>query len=258
MNDGSKIGIARRRRAFTLIELLIVVAIIAILVTMLMPQVSKMMGEARFLGCMNNLRQVMNASIMYAAANQGSMPSPNWGAADVTQRGWLYSKNEMDKREHLRAGQLWAYLGDTKLYRCPSDPEPDESNPSAVPNRPNNSQMITSYTMNGSVCRFGNRPKVTEPVSGCKIWVTHKVSEFKSDAVLYWEPDDTVLVAGWWYDGSNYPNQGVATNRHARRAAVACAGGTVERIDVPEYYRMANSNTFNRVRNSPNAINGLN
>lgn len=260
MNHRSRSGpkAGKRRGAFTLIELLIVIAVIAIMVTMMMPQVGKMMGEARFIGCMNNMRQVMNASLLFASAHKGSMPSPNWGY-DVTQRGWLFCKGKMDKREDLKAGQLWEYLGDPKAYRCPADPEPDESNPSAVLWRPLNSRMITSYSMNGSVIRYGARPKITDPESpGSMIYDTHKVSEFRPDAIMFWEPDERAPLNGWWWDGSNYPWEGVSSNRHGRRAAVATAGGTVDRIDIDDYYRLANSNSFNRVRNSPNALNGIN
>lgn len=59
------------RSAFTLIELLVVVAIIAILAALLLPSLKSARDSARSAQCINNLRQIMQAELMWAGENGG-------------------------------------------------------------------------------------------------------------------------------------------------------------------------------------------
>ncbi|RRJ96104.1 type II secretion system protein [Opitutaceae bacterium TAV4] len=70
--------------AFTLIELLTVIAIVGILAAIIIPTVGKVRNSARDAGCKSNLRQYAFASMMYAEDNKGKLPehqgasSPKW------------------------------------------------------------------------------------------------------------------------------------------------------------------------------------
>src|SRR3954470_11537492 len=62
------------KRAFTLVELLVVIGIIALLIGILLPVLSSVQGRARDLKCQTNLRQIGIALRGYAEENRGVFP----------------------------------------------------------------------------------------------------------------------------------------------------------------------------------------
>ncbi len=59
---------------FTLVELLVVVGIIALLIGILLPSLTRAMESARQITCMNNMRQLGIGFQMYVDSNRGAMP----------------------------------------------------------------------------------------------------------------------------------------------------------------------------------------
>src|SRR5678810_658824 len=82
----------RPRRAFTLVELLVVIGIIALLLSILLPALNKAREQARRVACGNNIRQLLNAVHMYASENKAALPGGNPGGAAL---GWLYELNKL-------------------------------------------------------------------------------------------------------------------------------------------------------------------
>ena len=69
----------RRRElhhAFTLVELLVVIGIIAVLISILLPTLSRVRQQAQSLKCLSNLRTLGLAMHMYASANKQYLPYP--------------------------------------------------------------------------------------------------------------------------------------------------------------------------------------
>ena len=123
LNGAPKQG---RFAAFTLIELLMVIAIIAILAGLLLPVLSKAKAKAQGVQCMNDLRQLTVAWVMYPDDNNGWVV-PNRGAARPNEtwvQGWLsFAANNPDNTNavFLQQSLLYPYHKSLEIYKCPAD-----------------------------------------------------------------------------------------------------------------------------------------
>lgn len=129
------------RQAFTLLELLVVLALIILLIGLTWIAVGAVQGQARTTSCQSNQRQINLANFGFAADNKGIFMSPrsdpNFNPnAECASGGEEYrlftksfgnrigtvsgSRTEFD--EALTDGAAWAYLGDLKIYSSPLDP----------------------------------------------------------------------------------------------------------------------------------------
>ena len=125
----------RRKNGFTLSELLVVIAIIAILMALLMPTFARARLQARKLQCMNNMRQLTHAWILYTGDYKG------WLVGGGTSRNYdwaqdgIYGANSVAS---ITNGLLWPYLQTLKVYQCPA----------ADPPAGQNTTWLRSYSLN--------------------------------------------------------------------------------------------------------------
>jgi prepilin-type N-terminal cleavage/methylation domain-containing protein/prepilin-type processing-associated H-X9-DG protein len=70
-----------RRGGFTLVEMLVVIAIIMVLAALLLPALERIGQRADQVKCMNNMRQIGMAMITYASDNKGRMPVRGYAEA---------------------------------------------------------------------------------------------------------------------------------------------------------------------------------
>src|SRR5581483_2641370 len=76
---------SRKRHAFTLVELLVVIGIIALLIAMLLPALNKAREGARSVQCLSNMKQLATATIMFANDHHGYMPGNGSGVTKIDQ-----------------------------------------------------------------------------------------------------------------------------------------------------------------------------
>src|SRR2546430_1081944 len=89
-----------KRRAFTLVELLVVMGIIAVLIALLLPALYRAREQAKTTRCLSNLRQLGQAAFAFAAENRGSLPA----AIGNTGVAWDYDASNPN---NTRPGLLW-------------------------------------------------------------------------------------------------------------------------------------------------------
>ena len=81
----------RRVKAFTLVELLVVVAIIGTLVALLLPAVQAARASARAASCKNNMRQIVLATHQFSDVRNGAFPEAWHAGGGDGQRSWVFT-----------------------------------------------------------------------------------------------------------------------------------------------------------------------
>lgn len=121
----------RTPRAFTLVELLVVLAIIGVLVGLLLPAVQQARESARRTQCANNLKQIGLAMHMHCNTYNGRFPRSTHGTMEFEQT-WIFT--------------LAPYMENVNSVRiCPADPRGQEKL----------DNQGTSYVLNEYICEPG-------------------------------------------------------------------------------------------------------
>ena len=136
----------RRKKGFTLIELLVVISIIALLLSILMPALTKVKAQAKNIICSNNLKQLTVAWKMYSMDNKDKLCTPGtrytitvgWTNDDNRFEDWAWSPFKVgidasvpwpyppdptvaEREEGIKNGALYPYLENVGLYLCLGD-----------------------------------------------------------------------------------------------------------------------------------------
>jgi prepilin-type N-terminal cleavage/methylation domain-containing protein/prepilin-type processing-associated H-X9-DG protein len=124
-------------RAFTLIEMLVVIAIIALLAALLLPALGKSKAKAEAVTCAHNLQQLSLAWILYAEEN-GDLLVNNHGVPETLARRQTWANNVQDWQSgddntnlvYLTDSKLGPFANrSTRIYKCPADREPAPNGP---------------------------------------------------------------------------------------------------------------------------------
>jgi prepilin-type N-terminal cleavage/methylation domain-containing protein/prepilin-type processing-associated H-X9-DG protein len=102
----------KRYKAFTLVELLVVIGIISVLIAMLLPALNKAREAAKTVACLSNMRQVTQAIMMYADDNKGYLPPTYlYGQPDPTKAQIVWPA--------LVGAREYGYIKNPDVFICP-------------------------------------------------------------------------------------------------------------------------------------------
>jgi hypothetical protein len=187
----------------------VVIAIIAILAGMLLPALTKAKDKAQMALDLNNVKQILLSSHMYANDNDDHLPHPTWGSNLTGPDGWAYLTSNAGRVPggpsappsaagadvnsvtfsnqvlFMKVGQVGSYLKDANAMWCPKDVA-TRHGAGLKPLWLGRPVKVTSYCWNGTIGNY------VGPHTGLlKDGQTFKASQFLPTDWQLWEQNES-------------------------------------------------------------------
>lgn len=231
-----------RRSAFTLVELLVVVAIIGVLVALLLPAVQAARGAARRLECANNLKQIGLGVMQFVDVHQGNLPllaghAKNL-AAGVNQEEISWIETLAPYMEDVDSVRLCPEHLDLVEGRFRLKVRETDQTGATINDGDDREVVPTSYAMNGYLRERDPRPAGVPPpvIAAWKAQNEGRVDSFDKlrsthDTMLVLEATSQVIVHDYdhietynWFSQLN-----LANNDPPQRAVWTAVAGDPDR-----------------------------
>jgi len=229
------------RKAFTLVELLVVIAVIGILTAIVLPCLGGAKEKARRAGCMSNLRQVITGALLYADDDEkGNLSAAVWeGDRNLN---WLFP----------------TYIGNPRLFVCPSTRNGIRNDKSTHPRTMESglkdlfdlaggkeSEYGTSYLVSGFMA--WRTPYYTDiPIGGTNVRVpfvkktlnsvnsyVHYHDAFELSGVSPGPSNIQLFLDNTWFGYQDYPEAG--DNHGSAGSNIAFCDGHVEWVRQSQF-----------------------
>lgn len=265
---------------FTLVELLVVMAIIAIIAAILLPVLNKAKQTAQNITCLNNERQLELCWHLYIVDNSDFVvpnnsvafitPGTNTSTSNMKGVSWLPDVNarmEIDPSNIIN-GLLYQYNNQLGIYHCPSDMSVLEMT---------NGQRLNqlrwrSYNLSQSMNGYPNCPSPGYP-NGLQSFIPmwDKMNEIRhpspSDVFVFIDEDSDCILDAEFGNPPAYENWDVwwdlPSSRHNQGGNLSFADGHVEHwkwvvpkifYDYVQYVPPAEMPDFQRVQNAMDQV----
>ena len=199
-----------KTRCFTLIELFIVIAVIAILAGMLMPALSRSRILARTIGCSANTKTIMTGMMLYADNHNQYLPFRDTQiGSDPTGRFWfqkIYGELTGD------SGTNMAFYRRCGFFRCPAY------------------QLAPNVTVSYHTIAYGKNDYIGPAMGGSITPVPLNKVKRPSVVIATGDSDDDAYY-GMIIMGGDYP----IGNRHAGKATAAFVDGHGEIVSCKDF-----------------------
>jgi prepilin-type processing-associated H-X9-DG protein/prepilin-type N-terminal cleavage/methylation domain-containing protein len=218
------------RGAFTLVELLVVIGIVAVLIGLLLPALAVARANSRAIACLSNLRQMAVAAQAYCNENGGRFPVAYWTAANdpiYTGFNWDFTvvRDVGASTTSVRPGLLWQGPGDAPglaVQQCPAYEPPTGAD---------GGDPYTGYNYNTSGIGHGQFESVPAPVKAGQVRRASEVALF-GDGEYYGGPNKFMRSPFPTAGDASFAGRSAGTQgyRHRGRTNVAFVDGHGEMV----------------------------
>lgn len=195
-------------RGFSLVEILVVIAVVGVLMSILLPAIGRAKGQAQVMACRTNLRNIAMGSLMYAQAHGSRLPVDPAMLGPSHKNG--YTGQWVDNPHTELLAMLMPYVKDERAYFCPACRHEQYE---YTPERAANGEIGYLYfsvemqpKTNGALSTFLYSPRDGDPMSyPRRLLSTMPATTWVSSDLWFSGRGDAVPVAHRWYGkGINY------------------------------------------------------